>query len=236
MSMDEGMKAITAAMQDVREKVGYVRKNGENTHFKYKFAGEADFLRAIRPAMVEAGLMMLPQQRVVSTDAATGIVYVEIAYTLAHKDGHIWPEKIVGIGTDTDRTKDGRDGGKAVYKALTGASKYALRHLFQIETGDDPEEDRKPERVPKPDEAVVETCLQKIEEIDDLGTLETWWNGTKEMLPNFDIVPDMNHPGGPHYLSIVDAMKKRVLVLKHAKKEPEQKALPKAELNDDIPF
>lgn len=230
---------ITQAMQQVREKVGYVQKTGTNQHFKYSFAGDADFLRAIRPAMVEAGLLMLPEHEIVSLDEKTGNAYVRINYTLAHKDGDIWPFKVVSVGCGNDRTKDGRDGDKAIPKALTAAQKYALRHLFQIETGDDPEEDRKPEKAPEPDRDVANTCLQKIGEFTDLGALKAWWEKTKAMLPEYHIVNDMNHPGGPTYAAIVDAMKKRVLVLQHSAK-PAEEPRPKADagkpFDDDVPF
>lgn len=233
---EDGRAIIAEAMQQVREKVGYVHKGGTNAHFKYTFAGEADFLRAIRPAMVEAGLMMLPVHRIVNIDDKSGNVFVEISYTLVHRSGAVWPEKIVATGCGNDRTKDGRDGDKALFKSLTGCAKYALRHLFQIEIGDDPEEDRKPERVPVPDRDVANTCLQKVGEIEDVGALEEWWKKTKEMLPSYDIVNDINHPGGPTYASIVDAVKKRLLVLQHS--EPKKIAMTPEQrgFSDDIPF
>jgi hypothetical protein len=67
-------------------------------------------------------------------------VSVLIDYTLVHKDGEVWPEKITAAGMGNDRAKNGTVGDKGVYKAITGANKYVLFKLFQIETGDDPEQ------------------------------------------------------------------------------------------------
>jgi hypothetical protein len=59
-------------------------------------------------------------------------------YTLIHKDGDIWPSVICAAGQGGDKNKNGV-GDKGLYKAITGANKYLLFKLFQIETGDDPE-------------------------------------------------------------------------------------------------
>jgi hypothetical protein len=57
----------------------------------------------------------------------------------------VWPHKVRAIGTGNDKNKNGV-GDKGTYKALTGANKYLLFKLFQIETGDDPEKDGDEER------------------------------------------------------------------------------------------
>lgn len=130
--------SIALALHEVMSKVGYVQKSSFNDFHKYKYAGEAALLEALRPAMVEAGLLLIPSTRSISEIDQHGNVTVMIAYTLAHKDGSVWPEKLVAVGTGNDRNKNGV-GDKGTYKALTGANKYLLFKLFQIETGDDPE-------------------------------------------------------------------------------------------------
>jgi len=130
--------SILASLHSVMEKCGYVQKKGKNTFHGYKYAGEADLLEVLRPAMIEAGLMLIPSQEEVQPIDSHGNTLVKVAYTLAHKDGEVWPEKIIAYGCGNDRNKNGV-GDKGLYKALTGANKYLLFKLFQIETGDDPE-------------------------------------------------------------------------------------------------
>lgn len=130
---------IATALHEIMSKVGYVQKTGKNAFHGYKYAGEADLLDKLRPAMVEAGLMLLPSVKSVSPVDEHGNVSVQMEYTLIHKDGDIWPEKIGAAGMGNDRAKNGSVGDKGVYKAITGANKYVLFKLFQIETGDDPE-------------------------------------------------------------------------------------------------
>lgn len=136
---------ITKALHEVMSRVGYVQKTGKNQFHGYRYAGEADLLDKLRPAMVEAGLLLIPSGKEVTGPDEHGNVMVTMAYTLAHADGEVWPEKIMAFGCGNDRSpKAGTIGDKGVYKAITGANKYLLFKLFQVETGDDPENDSPP--------------------------------------------------------------------------------------------
>lgn len=183
---------IAAALHEVMSKVGYVQKTNRNDFHKYNYAGEADLLDKLRPAMLEAGLLLLPSGKSVTPIDEHGNVTVAVEYTLAHKDGDIWPDKLVAFGAGNDRAKSGVVGDKGVYKALTGANKYLLFKLFQIETGDDPERDEAPVERParreptttlmKPREEAPNEAVQRL--IDEArraatgGTfeLERFWN------------------------------------------------------------
>ena len=91
--------------------------------------------------MIKHGLVLIPSVNNASAIDEHGNTHVSVDYTLAHISGEIWPEKITAVGSGNDRAKNGSVGDKGVYKALTGANKYLLFKLFQIETGDDPEKD-----------------------------------------------------------------------------------------------
>lgn len=130
---------ITKALHEVMTKVGYVQKKGKNEFHRYNYASEADLLEALRPAMLEAGLLLLPSGASHSSIDEYGNTHVSVEYTLAHKDGDVWPDKLVAFGSGNDRNSKGGVQDKGTYKALTGANKYLLFKLFQIETGDDPE-------------------------------------------------------------------------------------------------
>jgi hypothetical protein len=131
---------IAQALHEVMSKVSYVQKTGKNAFHGYKYAGEADLLEKLRPAMLEAGLLLIPSIKGVSPIDDHGVTTVQMEYTLIHKDGDIWPTVICAAGQGGDKNKNGV-GDKGLYKAITGANKYLLFKLFQIETGDDPEND-----------------------------------------------------------------------------------------------
>lgn len=137
------MKQIIGALNTVMKSCGYVQKTGKNAFHGYKYAGEGDLLEKLRPAMVENGLILIPSVTEQSTIDEYGNTRVRVEYTLAHVSGEIWPHPIVAQGCGNDRNKNGV-GDKGLYKAITGANKYLLFKLFQIETGDDPEATEQP--------------------------------------------------------------------------------------------
>ena len=144
---------IAAALHEVMGKCSYVQKKKRNTFHNYNYAGEGDLLEVLRPAMLDAGLLLIPSGVERSDVDDFGNTHVTVEYTLLHKDGDVWPEKIRAFGTGNDKNSKGGIGDKGTYKALTGANKYLLFKLFQIETGDDPETDEREVEPPAPREA-----------------------------------------------------------------------------------
>lgn len=133
-------KLINAAVNATMQKVGYVQKQraAPGSGLNYSFAGEAALIEALRPAMVEHGLFLVPDSIEPSTDTYTtkaGAVMnrsiVSVGYTLHHVSGECLRVAAMGEGSDV--------GDKSYPKAMTGALKYALRQLFLVETGDDPD-------------------------------------------------------------------------------------------------
>jgi len=132
-------QVIIVYMNKVMAEVGYVHKKDENKFQKYKYAGESALLAALRPAMVKHGLVLLPSIQKVSPIDEYGNTHVIIDYTLTHISGAVWPHPLSAAGCGNDRNSKGGVGDKGLYKAITGANKYMLFKLFQLETGDDAE-------------------------------------------------------------------------------------------------
>ena len=176
---------IATALHEVMNKVSYVQKTGKNAFHGYKYAGEADLLEKLRPAMLEAGLLLIPSIKGVSPIDEHGVTTVQMEYTLVHKDGDIWPNVICAAGQGGDKNKNGV-GDKGLYKAITGANKYLLFKLFQIETGDDPEMDAAPERparLAKKDAKEVYAKLQtEMQSCSSRDTLKEWGRNNKERI------------------------------------------------------
>jgi hypothetical protein len=168
---------IATALHAVMSKVDYVQKQSKNDHHGYKYASEADILEKLRPAMVEHGLMLIPSVESVSSPDEYGNTNVILSYTLIHKDGDVWPDKIMAAGCGGDRNKNGV-GDKGLYKAITGANKYLLFKLFQIETGDDPENDAAQQAaLAKSHETYRDVALKAIEMQESVENLNEWWKG-----------------------------------------------------------
>ena len=121
---------LFAAVSAVMETVKNVRKTGHNKHFGYDYASDEDILSACQPAMVEQGLSLIPIEHTAHSDGPR--LDLTARYLLTHTSGQCIEVSAIGCGIDK--------GDKAIYKALTGAQKYLLRHLFSIPVGgDDPD-------------------------------------------------------------------------------------------------
>lgn len=137
--MSEYPKSITTALHAIMSKASYVQKRDKNQFHNYKYAGEAALLEVVRPAMLEAGLILIPSCVDRTPIDEHGNTHITMEYTLAHVSGDVWPDKVRVFGSGNDRNSKGGVGDKGTYKAITGANKYLLFKLLQIETGDDPE-------------------------------------------------------------------------------------------------
>ena len=130
----------------VQEAVGRVPKNGYNSFQKYNYVTEADLLDAIRKHMVEQGLalVMIGMQEKIGCHPAPegkeGKRWAEVKIAFAVYNVANPEEKIL-----TDSVGYAEDSGdKAIYKAITGATKYLHYKLFMVSTGDDPEREEQP--------------------------------------------------------------------------------------------
>jgi hypothetical protein len=127
--------------------VGYVQKAGHNDFQNYKYATEADAIGALRPAMIKHGLCMIPSVESVEQDE-WGNTNVLMHYRILDEEGNFLSFRAAGSGNDKNSKGVGD---KGIYKALTGASKYALLKTFMMETGDDPEVPSQQEKESKPE-------------------------------------------------------------------------------------
>lgn len=123
---------IHEAILEVCKEVGYVQREGTVSFgtTKYKYAGEADLINALRPAMIKAGITFYCSGVDTVIDRIDNLV-AKYTWTFSKGDSSI---NVVTLGQGADK------GDKAAYKAATGALKYALRQTFLIETGDDPDQ------------------------------------------------------------------------------------------------
>jgi len=156
------IQIIADALHEVMARISYVQKDATNSFHGYKYVSEAKLLEALRPVLVDVGLIFIPTFEDGKTDHSTGNTDIVMSYTLMHKSGAVWPEKIRVAGCGNDKNKTGI-GDKGVYKAMTGANKYFFFKLFQIATGDDPEVDanfQAPASKPVEKDAMVESYLQ----------------------------------------------------------------------------
>lgn len=133
------MKEIITALNAAYQECGYVQKQ-EATGLKYKFAGEAAFIEALRPVLIKHGIVVFQSGvEVVNTEGykttngnMMNRIIAKFEFTFAHVSGESIKVTALGEGADS--------GDKTAPKCNTGALKYALRQTLLIETGDDPDQ------------------------------------------------------------------------------------------------
>ncbi len=134
-------KAIALKILTIAQEVGSIPKNGRNSFHKYDYVTEADVTKYFSKAMHKHGVAMffsvLDYQRETYTTRANksaflATVKVEVKF-IDTESGESMSSIFYGDGADSDD--------KGVYKAITGAFKYAMLKTFMVSTGDDPEND-----------------------------------------------------------------------------------------------
>lgn len=126
----------------VYEKVDHVEKSGKNKIQGYRYVRAADLLHAIRNALQELSIyaqVTFTTERSYTIPRAEGKVpmtAVDVRADVVFHDaesGQTIASSGLGSGADM--------GDKAIYKAQTGALKYALRNAFLVPDDTDPEAD-----------------------------------------------------------------------------------------------
>lgn len=167
MSDDEpyGSELIAAQLKVMAE-CPYLRKS-KSQGLPYSYASEAVLIHKVRKSMIKNGLSIVPRgvgqrelRKYPTTKNGEMTVWAcEMKFALLHKGGEqlecaVWVE----AGDTTD---------KAAAKAQTMGLKYALRQLFMIETGDDPDRERQEQA------GSEQLSLEEVKsEIEDAKTVE----------------------------------------------------------------
>lgn len=136
---------LVDALVEVAKGIRFVKKGGKNEAQGYAFTSEADVVAKVGPALLEAGILMVPRHRLVEvreyatkSGAAAFLTTIETIWVFM-KGTETLEIATVGQGTDTG-------GDKAAYKAMTGSKKYGMLQALMIATGDDPEVARSDEK------------------------------------------------------------------------------------------
>lgn len=135
------LKNVYEAINYVMQQVGYVQKE-RGRDLPYTFASETAFIQAIRPHMVDVGLLAYPSSMIdLPAESFTSrkgnvinITKLAVTYCFHHAPSEtFFFVNVIGKGMDS--------GDKDANKAMTAAFKYALRQTLMIETGDDPDKE-----------------------------------------------------------------------------------------------
>lgn len=136
------IEAITKKMIRISKAIPSLDKSGVNAsgERRYSFVREQDVLKAVKPIIIKAGVLMavdILESKIVEDNGSGGwLTTIKGKVRFIDKDtGEVL--EYLGMGSGWDMQE------KGLYKAITGLIKYVLIKAFMIETGenDDPEHD-----------------------------------------------------------------------------------------------
>jgi len=120
------MGDLTSKIISLIGDIGIIPKTGVNNFHKYEYRKHEDIMKALQPSLVKNGLIIYPKHKKVlfnSVDGKSRHVAIEVIYAITDGEKTI---EFTGLGEGID------NGDKAIYKAQTGATKYALNDLLML--------------------------------------------------------------------------------------------------------
>lgn len=143
--------SLHTKLSSMQGKLKTVPKSGRNSFHNYSYSTEADVLDTVRDLCSEAEVSLTTscteyQVRTIDRASDRGIKYVNIA-TVSVETSLVDSATGEKISATMPGYAEDSKGDKAIYKALTGATKYAVWKLFALSTGDDSEADNDAQHV-----------------------------------------------------------------------------------------
>lgn len=122
----------------VQQQLKPLEKSGKNDFHKYAYTTASDVLEPVREACNANGLILFAS--VTDSRVDRGQAWVNVKLTCADPEsGESIECHAAGYAEDWSYKDNKPTGDKAVYKAETGAIKYAVRLMFCLPSEDDPE-------------------------------------------------------------------------------------------------
>lgn len=156
---------LIGKISEVMKNVKYIQKTGYNSFHRYNYATEADVNEKVREEFSRLNVIMIPdikdvsiREHITNKGNREYITSVKIEFKIMDGDS----EEIISFMGHGE----GQDAGdKGIYKAITGAQKYALMKALMIPTGDDPEGDSKVDErnAPTKEAPIVDTTTDLIQ-------------------------------------------------------------------------
>jgi len=150
----------------VQQRLKPIAETGKNTYQRYTYATALDILEPVKRTCNELGLFIYLD--VTESEIEPGKARCTVKLTAVDcETGESLSINSCGYSEDWSHKENRATGDKAIYKAITGATKYAVREMFLLGSTDDPEK----EEMKQPSRATPRTISQT--QVNRLFTLAT---------------------------------------------------------------
>lgn len=167
---------LATAISNISAAVEQVAKNGENTHFNYKFARAPDVIRALKELMHQHGVIITQSE----TDCqmlTPEVIRCAYDFIIEHvPSGETRIIKSSGMMKVTGDKRGFND--RAIQSVATTCKKYLLIGLFNLIVDDMPDVDAQGETKPKltahQQAAIFNRLMREYDGIKNVGDLMEW--------------------------------------------------------------
>ena len=136
----EKQPTLHKKLASITSEIDHVEKRGVNTGQNYKYVKAGDIAHLVRKQLADKKLWMISDVESIerfdipTRNGSMGATQIMVRYTIFDgESGESISFRVPGVGADS--------GDKAIYKAMTGSLKYALRNMFLVPDDTDPEGD-----------------------------------------------------------------------------------------------
>jgi hypothetical protein len=156
-------KTLVCKLAEIVAEIDHVEKSGRNEFQKYNYVKAADVAWLVRKALsarniyLVADVVEIRNYEIPAREGVMQAVDVKMEFSFHDSDSTLAPIVLHSWGTGTDK------GDKAVYKAMTGALKYGLRHAFLIPDESDPDADSSTDEAVEAAKAVGKAKVAELE-------------------------------------------------------------------------
>ncbi|MDJ0536799.1 MAG: ERF family protein [Xenococcaceae cyanobacterium MO_207.B15] len=131
-------KELFKKLLKVQQNLKPISETGKNKYQGYKYATAVDVIEPVKATCNQFGLFIYLD--VIESNIEPGRASCKICLTVVDSDtGESIDITSVGYAEDWSHKENRPTGDKAIYKAITGATKYAIRSMFVLPSTDDPE-------------------------------------------------------------------------------------------------
>ena len=139
--MSEQKRSLYKKFHSVQQALQPLEKNGKNTTQRYSYTTASDVLEPVRAACGEQGLVITLSVIDKHIEPGRASCTVELS-VIDVESGESFSNQSPGYAEDWSYKENRPCGDKAIYKAITGATKYAVRSLFCLPAEDDADKAR----------------------------------------------------------------------------------------------
>ncbi len=124
----------------VQRELKPIAETGKNTYQRYSYATALDILEPVKRTCNELGLFIYLDVTESAIEPGKARCTVKLT-TVDCESGEALSINSCGYSEDWSYKENRATGDKAIYKAITGATKYAVREMFALASTDDPEKE-----------------------------------------------------------------------------------------------